>query len=391
MYQKPSLKPTCPHFGSGPTKKHPGWHIEELSQALTGRSHRSIQGKEKLRRVIDLTRSVLNVPETHKIGILTGSATCAIECALWSLLGPRAVDVLYFDIFGKLWETDIIDQLGLKDVRSLSADFGDLPDLKGYDPAHDLVFTWNGTTSGTFVPNGDWISNDREGLTICDATSAAFCVDLPWEKLDVTAYSWQKGLGGEAAHGMLILGPRAVERLESYTPPWPMPRLFRLTKAGKLIENIFKGDTINTPSLLCVEDCLGSLEWAEGIGGLPTLIQRCRENFAVIKEWVERTPWVSFMAKSPSITSPVSVCLTLSCLQGLDEKSQRDVLQSMATLLRQDQAAFDFVNHALAPPSLRIWCGPTVEKADLQALLPWFEWAHQSVQGLLPQTPPSGS
>ncbi|MBY0280656.1 MAG: phosphoserine transaminase [Alphaproteobacteria bacterium] len=387
MYSKPTLKPNCPNFGSGPTKKHPGWHIEELSNALVGRSHRSIQGKERLRQVIDLTRSVLGVPKDYRIGILPGSATCAVECALWSLLGARNVDVMSFDVFGKVWLIDILEELKLENARSLGADFGDLPDLKAYNPDRDLVFTWNGTTSGTCIPNGDWIPENRKGLTICDATSAAFCVELPWEKLDVTAYSWQKGLGGEAAHGILILSPRAVERLESYTPTWPIPRLFRLTYKGKLIENIFKGDTINTPSMLCVEDCLHALTWAESIGGLSALVKRCKDNFGVIKKWVERTSWVEFMASSDLVTSPVSVCLVLPSLKDKEEKSSRDFLQSMATLLRQQAVAFDFVNHAYSPPSLRVWCGPTVEKADLEAFLPWLDWAYASFQNLLQDLP----
>lgn len=380
MYLKPELKPNCPNFGSGPTKKYPGWHIESLSNALVGRSHRSIQGKERLRQVIDLTRSVLGVPDDYKIGILPGSATCAIECTLWSLLGPRTVDIISFDVFGKLWLLDILEELKLENVRSLTADFGDLPDLDAYTPDHDVVFTWNGTTSGTCIPNGDWIPQNRMGLTICDATSAAFCVDLPWEKLDVVAYSWQKGLGGEAAHGMLILSPRAVERLESYKPKWPVPRLFRLTKNGKLIENIFKGDTINTPSMLCVEDCLQALQWAESIGGLPSLVRRCQENFDLVKEWIERTPWVEFMAHSLPIASRASVCLVVPSLRTKPEKDQRDFLQSMATLLRQQEVALDFVNHLYSPPSLRIWCGPTIEKIDLEVLLPWLDWAYHSIQ-----------
>lgn len=387
MHLRPTLKPNCPNFGSGPTAKHPGWHIEELSNALTGRSHRSIQGKEKLRQVIDLSRSILNIPQNYKIGILPGSATGAIECALWSLLGQRNVDVISFDVFSKLWLSDILEELKLENIKSISSDFGDLPDFKDYNPAHDLVFTWNGTTSGVCVPNGNWIPDDREGLTICDATSAAFCVDLPWEKLDVVAYSWQKGLGGEAAHGMLVLGPRAVNRLESYKPDWPIPRLFRLVGNGGLTESIFKGETINTPSLLCVEDCLQALKWAEIIGGLPALTNRCKENFDIVKKWVGQSPWVEFMARSPLITSPVSVCLVLPFLKNKEEKSKRDFLQSMATLLRQQEVAFDFVNHAYSPPSLRVWCGPTIEKDDLQAFLPWLDWAYYSLQGLLQDLP----
>jgi phosphoserine aminotransferase len=375
----PNVKPSCPNFGSGPTAKHPGWNLDELSQGLVGRSHRSIQGKEKLRCIIDLTRSILQIPDDYRIAIMPGSATGAIECALWSLLGTREVDIMAFDVFGKLWLIDVIEQLKLENVRTLGADFGSLPDLKRYDPEHDLVFTWNGTTSGVCIPDANWISDNREGLTICDATSSVFCVELPWKKLDATVFSWQKGLGSEAAHGMLVLSPRAIERLETYKPSWPIPRIFRLTKEDKIIQGVFKGDTLNTPSMLCVEDCLKALEWAETIGGLHTLIQRCQKNFKVICNWVERTPWVSLMAESLSIASPSSVCMVLKTLEGKDSAAQRDFLQSMAMLLRQHQAAFDVVNHLYAPPSLRVWCGPTVETQDLQILISWLEWAHYQV------------
>ncbi len=375
----PSIKPHCPNFGSGPTAKHPGWCLDELSQSLVGRSHRSIQGKEKLRKIIELTRSVHQIPDDYRIAIMPGSATGAIESALWSFLGSKNVDVMTFDVFSKLWLIDIIEQLKLDGVQTLSADFGSLPELSNYNPANDLVFTWNGTTSGVSIPNADWIPDNRVGLTICDATSAAFCVDLPWKKLDVTAFSWQKGLGGEAAHGMLILSPRAVERLETYKPSWPLPRIFRLTKDDKVIENIFKGNTINTPSMLCVEDCLMALEWAEMIGGLPALIKRCQENSETIYSWVERTPWLSLMAESRAIASPSSVCIYVTTIQDKEETTQRDFLQSMATLLRQHQAAFDVVNHLYAPPSLRVWSGPTVEVTDLQILTSWLEWAYNQV------------
>ncbi len=377
----PSTKPNCPNFGSGPTAKHPGWNLDELSHSLVGRSHRSIQGKEKLRRLIDLTRSVHCIPDDYRIAIMAGSATGAIEAALWSLLGLKNVDVMTFDVFSNLWLIDIVEQLKLKDVTAINVGSGSLPNVNDYNPAHDLVFTWNGTTSGVAFPNADWIPDNREGLTICDATSAAFCVELPWDKLDVTAFSWQKGLGGEAAHGMLVLSPRAVQRLESYTPSWPIPRIFRLTKEDKIIENLFKGDTLNTPSMLCVEDCLMALEWAEIIGGLPALTKRCRENSEVIYNWVEKTPWLSLMAESRSIASPSSLCFVVNTLLGKQEKDHRDFLQSMATLLRQQQAAFDVVNHLYAPPSLRVWSGPTVETRDLQILTSWLEWAYNQVLG----------
>ena len=375
----PSIKPNCPHFGSGPTAKHPGWNLNELSQSLVGRSHRSMQGKEKLRRLIDLTRIVHQIPDDYRIAIMAGSATGAIEAALWSVLGLKKVDVMTFDVFSNLWLVDIVEQLKLKDVTAISASSGSLPDVNIYNPTHDLVFSWNGTTSGVSFQNADWIPDNREGLTICDATSAAFCVDLPWEKLDVTAFSWQKGLGGEAAHGMLVLSPRAVQRLETYKPVWPIPRIFRLTKEDKIIENVFKGDTLNTPSMLCVEDCLMVLEWAEMIGGLPALTKKCRENAQVIYDWVEKTSWLSLMAESQSIASPSSICLVVNTLQDKSEKDQRDFLQAMATLLRQHQAAFDVVNHLYAPSSLRLWSGPTVEAKDLEILTSWLEWAYCQV------------
>ncbi|MCX7338683.1 MAG: phosphoserine transaminase [Alphaproteobacteria bacterium] len=372
---QPHLKPVCPNFGSGPTRKHPGWNLKSLDKALLGRSHRSIQGKEKLKQVIDLTRSVLQIPADHKIAILAGSATGAIECALWSLLGQRPVDALSFDVFGKHWLADVMEQLRLPDVRPLVAEYGEIPDLATVDSTNDIVFSWNGTTSGTCIPNGDWISDTRHGLTICDATSAAFCFDLPWDKLDAVAFSWQKGLGSEAAHGMLVLSPRALERLETHQPSWPIPRIFRLTKNNVVSDGLFRGETINTPSMLCAEDCLGALCWAESIGGLSGLLQRCSENFSVVRDWVQTTPWISFMAESPEITSPTSVCLTVNnpheTIQG-----QREFLRTMASKLQENQVALDIVNHIFAPPSLRIWCGPTVEKQDLISLLPWLEWSY---------------
>ena len=373
---KPTLKPTCPHFGSGPTAKHPFWQIDQLRSALISRSHRSIEGKEKLGLLIEKTRTVLQIPNDYKIAIMPGSATGAIECALWSCLGLYSVDVLSFDVFGGLWVTDILDQLKLNDVNILQTDYGQIPSLI-HDPGRDLVFTWNGTTSGTCVPNGDWIHDDRKGLTICDATSAAFCVDLPWPKLDITAYAWQKGLGGEAAHGMLILSPRALERLQTYRPPWPLPRIFRLTMQGQLIEGIFRGETINTPSMLCVEDYLQALEWAIQIGGLKELINRCQTNFTILEKWVKKTNWVDFMAQETSITSPISVCLVLPILTDHPIPLQREFLKSFGNLLKQEQAAYEVVNHMYAPPSLRIWCGPTVESQNIELLLPWLEWAYE--------------
>jgi len=376
LKSKPKLKPTCPHFGSGPTAKPPLWQLDHLQSALIGRSHRSLEGKAKLALLIEKTRTVLKIPDDYKIGILPGSATGAIECALWSCLGLYGVDVISFDVFGKLWVTDVIDQLKLDDVTVSQTDYGHMPSLN-HNPNRDLVFTWNGTTSGTCVPHADWIHDDRKGLTICDVTSAVFCVDLPWSKLDITAYSWQKGLGGEAAHGMLILSPRAVERLQTYQPSWPLPRLFRLTNQGLLIEGIFRGETINTPSMLCAEDCLQALDWAEKIGGLKGLVNRCQTNFGILKEWVQRTSWVDFMAQEASITSPSSVCLALPLLADHPAPLQREFLKSFAGLLRKEQAAYEVVNHMHAPPSLRIWCGPTVESENIELLLPWLEWAYQ--------------
>ncbi len=380
MSVKPLLKPHCASFGSGPTAKPPYWQIEHLQNALVGRSHRSLEGKAKLYQLIEQSRTVLEIPANYEIAIMPGSATGAIECALWSFLGPRGVDVVSFDVFGKLWVMDIIEQLKLGDVQSLTAEFGYLPNLHAHLPDRDVVFTWNGTTSGTCLPDADWISDNRSGLTICDATSAAFCLELPWSKLDVTAYSWQKGLGGEGAHGVLVLSPRAVERLENYQPHWPIPRLFRLTKNSRLNKSIFQGETINTPSMLCVEDCLNTLGWAHAIGGLKTLIQRCQNNYQCLKEWVEKTDWVNFMAFEPAIRSPISVCLTLPFLQDYTLLEQREFLLMMAALLREEQAAYDIINHMYAPPSLRIWCGPTVETKDIELVLPWLEWAYQQTK-----------
>jgi phosphoserine aminotransferase len=390
MLPKPNQRPTCPHFGSGPTAKPSAWNIESLKTALVGRSHRSLEGKAKLSTLIEKMKTLLEIPKDYKLGIISGSATGAMESALWSLLGPRGVDVFSFDIFGKLWAIDIIEQLKLKDVRVFEADFGHLPKLDDHQPDRDVVFTWNGTTSGTYLPNADWVSDKRTALTICDATSAAFCVDLPWEKLDVTAFSWQKGLGSEAGHGVIILSPKAVERLQTYTPPWPLPRLFRLTYQGHLIEGIFRGETINTPSMLCVEDCLQALEWGEYIGGLTSLVKRCQNNFQTINRWVKQTDWVEFMARDLSIASPVSVCLILSGLKQQPLPNQRDFLKSFAGRLSQEQVAFDIVNHMYAPPSLRIWCGPTVEAKNIELLLPWIEWAYQEQSTFRKKTASSG-
>ena len=374
--QKPGIRPANPNFSSGPCAKRPGWSVDALSDVLTGRSHRSGPGKAKLAEAIDRTRAILGVPEDYKIGIVPASDTGAVEMALWSLLGARGVDMLSWESFGAGWVSDVTKQLKLDDVRSLDAGYGQLPDLNAVDFSRDVVFTWNGTTSGVCVPNGDWIADDREGLTICDATSAVFAYDLPWDKLDVTTYSWQKVMGGEAAHGMLILSPRAVERLESYTPAWPMPKVFRLTKGGKLIDGIFRGETINTPSMIAVEDALDGLKWAEKVGGREALIVRSRTNLAAIEDWVETTPWVGFLAEDSTIRSRTSVCLMVvdDWFKALDAEKQSAVAKALAKKLDGEGAAYDIGGYRDAPPGLRLWAGATVETADLENLFPWLDW-----------------
>jgi len=374
---KPALRPANPQFSSGPCAKLPGWTTDLLKNSMTGRSHRSGEGKKRLQYAIDLSRQVLQVPDDYLIGIVPASDTGAMEIALWSLLGPRGVDMLSWESFGVGWVTDVAKQLKLDDVRTLSAPYGQLPDLDKVDFDRDVVFTWNGTTSGARVANGNWIDGDRKGLTICDATSAAFAQDLEFDKLDVVTYSWQKVLGGEAAHGMLILSPRAVERLESYTPPWPMPKIFRLTKNGKINAGIFKGATINTPSMICVEDYVQALEWAKNLGGLQGLIKRADGNAAVINAWVERTDWVEHLVADPAIRSNTSVCLKLSdsAVQGLDDEAKAALPKTMVKLLEQEGAALDLGAYRDAPAGLRIWCGATVEASNLEALTPWLDWA----------------
>ncbi|VAV95026.1 Phosphoserine aminotransferase [hydrothermal vent metagenome] len=378
---KPLQKPANPLFSSGPCAKRPGWTIDNLKNAPLGRSHRAKIGKSRLKQAIDRTASILGIPEGYRVGIVPASDTGAVEMALWSMLGARGVDMLAWESFGSGWITDVTKQLKLDDIRSLTADYGDLPDLSLVDPARDVVFTWNGTTSGVKVPNADWISDDRAGLTICDATSAAFAMDLPWDKLDVTTFSWQKVLGGEAAHGMIILSPRAVERLENYAPAWPLPKIFRLTKGGKLIEGIFSGATINTPSMLCVEDYLDALDWAESIGGLKGMIAKSEENLAVIRDWVARTDWVAFLANDAQAVSNTSVCLKIVApwFTALEPAEQAAVAKKMATLLDEEGAAFDIGAYRDAPAGLRIWAGSTVEAADLIALLPWLDWAYAQI------------
>ena len=374
--EKPAAKTRRPHFSSGPCAKPPGWSPEKLPQGSLGRSHRSKIGKARLQHAIELTRHVLRVPATHRIGIVPASDTGAVEMALWSLLGARPVTLLAWESFGQGWVTDVAKQLKL-DPTVLSAPYGELPDLGAVDWTNDLVFTWNGTTSGVRVPDGGWISDDRQGLTICDATSAAFAQELPFDKLDVVTFSWQKVLGGEGAHGILILSPRAVERLESYTPAWPLPKIFRMTKGGKLIEGIFKGETINTPSMLAVEDYIFALEWAELQGGLPALMARADANAAALDAWVAETPWIEHLASDPATRSNTSVCLKLAdaAVPGLDADAQRALVKEMEALLDLEGAAFDIAGHRDAPPHIRIWCGATVDTDDIERLTPWLDWA----------------
>ncbi|MBI1622327.1 phosphoserine transaminase [Aquamicrobium zhengzhouense] len=374
---KPDVRPANPNFSSGPCAKRPGWSLEALADAPLGRSHRAKIGKTKLQYAMDLTREILQVPADWRIGLVPASDTGAVEMALWSLLGQRGVDMVAWESFGSGWVTDVVKQLKLPDVRKFEADYGKLPDLTQIDFNRDVVFTWNGTTSGVRVPNADFIPADREGLTICDATSAAFAQRLDFEKLDVVTFSWQKVLGGEAAHGMLILSPRAVERLESYTPAWPLPKIFRMTKGGKLIEGIFKGETINTPSMLCVEDYIDALEWSKSVGGLDGLVARADANFAVIDAFVERTPWIGNLAADPATRSNTSVCLTIVDpeITALDADAQAAFAKGIATLLDKEGIAFDIGAYRDAPAGLRIWAGATVETADLEKLMPWLDWA----------------
>jgi phosphoserine aminotransferase len=381
----PAVRPSVPHFSSGPCAKRPGWSQQSLTGAFLGRSHRSKPGKAKLKRAIDLTREVLEVPADYKIGIVPASDTGAVEMALWSLLGPRPITLLAWESFGEGWVNDVVKELKLKDVTTLKAGYGALPDLGKVDPASDVVFTWNGTTSGVRVPNADWISADRSGLTICDATSAAFAQPLAFDKLDVVTFSWQKALGGEAAHGMLILSPRAVARLESHTPPWPLPKIFRMTKGGKLIEGIFQGETINTPSMLCVEDYLDALEWAKSAGGLSALRARADGNTRVISEWVSRAKWIDFLATDPAIRSNTSVCLKVvdPAITRLAPDAQAAFVKSVAAALDKEAVAFDIDAYRDAPPGLRIWCGSTVELADVEALTLWLDWAYANAKDAL--------
>ena len=382
---KPEARPANPLFSSGPCAKFPGWSLEALSAASLGRSHRAKPGKAKLAEAIDKTRAVLGVPDDYRIGIVPASDTGAVEMAMWSLLGTRGVDMVAWESFGAGWVTDVVKQLKLPDVRKIEAGYGALPDLSSINFDNDVVFTWNGTTSGVRVPNGDFIPADRKGLTICDATSAAFAQDLAWDKLDVVTFSWQKVLGGEAAHGMLILSPRAVDRLESYTPAWPMPKIFRMTKGGKLIEGIFKGETINTPSMLCVEDYLAALDWAASVGGITGLIARADANAAALNAFVDSRDWIANLAVDPATRSNTSVCLKITDpdIAALDDEGQAAFAKSLTSLLDKEGAAYDVGAYRDAPPGLRIWCGSTIETADIETLLPWLDWAYGEAKAKL--------
>lgn len=379
---KPDVRPANPNFSSGPCAKRPGFSLQALDDAVLGRSHRSKPGKAKLAEAIDRTRAVLGVPDDYHIGIVPASDTGAYEMAMWSLLGQRGLDILAWESFGSGWVTDVVKQLKLDDVRVMEADYGQLPDLSGVDFSRDVAFTWNGTTAGVRVPNGDWISETREGLTLCDATSAAFAMDLAWDKLDVTTYSWQKVLGGEAAHGMLILSPRAVARLESYTPAWPLPKVFRLTKGGKLIEGIFKGETINTPSMLAVEDYLDTLKWAESTGGLAGLLGRVADNNKALNDWVAKTDWVANLCQDEVNQSTTSVCLQIvdAEVRAMAPDAQSALAKKIASLLDAEAVAYDIGAYRDAPAGLRIWAGATVEASDLAALTPWLDWAFETAK-----------
>lgn len=380
--EKPGVRPQNPNFGSGPCSKRPGWSVDALRDVAHGRSHRSKIGKAKLKEVIDRSRSTLGIPDNYRIGIVPGSDTGAVEMILWSVLGARPVDVLAWEAFGSEWAKDVASQLKLENANIYEAPYGQLPDLKQVNFDHDVVFPWNGTTSGVRIPNGDWIPEEREGLTICDATSAVYAMEIPWEKLDVVTYSWQKVLGGEAAHGMLILSPRAVERLENYVPDWPMPKVFRLTKNGALIEGIFQGSTINTPSLLCAEDALDALRWTEDQGNAEGLQKRSESNLEAIQNWVNKTPWIEFLAKDSSIRSCTSICLCVSDpdIVALSKEDQSAFCKGLSGLLDKEGVAYDIASYRAAPPGLRLWGGATIERDDLEKLFPWLDWAYKTMK-----------
>ena len=380
MTEKPHNKPECLNFSSGPCTKRPGWSVDILKNASLGRSHRSPEGKFKLSSAIDLTREILEIPEDYKIGIVPASDTGAIEMAMWNLLGSRPVEVLSWEVFGKDWKKDVEEQLKIPGSTYHDVEFGIIPDLNKINFNNDIIFTWNGTTSGAKVPHANWIPSNRKGLTLCDATSAVFAQELDWSKLDATTFSWQKVLGGEAAHGILILSPRAIELLENYSPSWPIPKIFRLTKNKKLIEGVFRGETLNTPSMLCVEDYIDALEWVKSIGGYQGTIKRADNNFSIIKKWVDQSNWVDFLCESEENLSNTSVCLKFSNnLSKLNEVDQRAFAIAIGKLLNDEKVAYDIVNHRSAPPGLRIWAGATVESDDIAKLLPWLDWAFKKI------------
>ena len=387
MANPPGVRPVIPHFSSGPCAKRPGWSLQALTDAALGRSHRAKIGKAKLKRAIDLSREILQAPADYRIGIVPASDTGAVEMAMWSMLGARPVTMIAWESFGEGWVTDVAKQLKLKDVTTIKAPYGALPDLSKVDPKSDIVFTWNGTTSGVRVPNADWIATDRDGITICDATSAAFAQPLDWAKLDVVTFSWQKALGGEAAHGMLILSPRAVARLESYTPAWPLPKIFRMTKGGKVNRGIFEGETINTPSMLALEDYLDTLAWAKAAGGLKGLRARADANARVIHDWVAKTPWIANLAEKDETRSNTSVCLKIvdPAITSLSVDAQWAFVKDLVALIEKEGAAYDIATHRDAPPGLRIWCGCTVERSDVAALTPWIDWAFEQAKAALPK------
>ncbi len=379
---KPTQKPKNPNFSSGPCSKRPGWSLDALKGAALGRSHRAKIGKDKLAEAIELSKKVLGMPSDYLLGVVPASDTGAVEMAMWSMLGARGVDVLAWESFSSIWASDCKNQLKLKDLNVYKADFGKLPDLSKVDCSRDVVFAWNGTTSGVRVPNGNWIPDNREGLTICDATSAVFAMELPWKKLDVVTWSWQKVLGGEAAHGMLALSPRAVERLQTYSPSWPLPKIFQMTKGGKLIEGIFKGETINTPSMMCVEDVLDSLRWAQSCGNVAGLIKRSEANLKAIENWVAKCGWADFLAEDKATRSCTSICLKIidPWYQGLPDEAKADGAKKIASMLEKEGVAYDIGAYRDAPAGLRIWGGATVETSDIEALLPWLDWAWGEVK-----------
>lgn len=382
---KPTQKPKNPGFSCGPTAKRPGWTFDAIKGALLGRSHRAKEAKVKLQQIIDLTRETLGIPADYKIGITAGSDTGAVELAMWNLLGARPVDVFAWEAFGKDWVVDIIDELKIPNARKFVPAYGQLPDMKQANPAHDIVFTWNGTASGVKVANADWISDNREGLTICDATSAVYAMPLPWDKLDVVTYSWQKVLGSEAAHGMVVMSPRAIKRLESHTPTWPIPKIFRITKKGKVNEAFFTGEVINTPSMMCVEDVIDALNWVKSIGGAKGMVERNQANYKVLADWIERTPWVDFLASDPATRSTTSVCFVFTDPDylKLNEEGRAAFAKRINSLLEKEGAALDANAYRDAPPGLRIWVGSTVETSDIQALLPWIDWAFATAKSEL--------